>query len=51
MTQRECIKVAFVDCIVVLPRKSGTFKKHRDAVTYLDFQKSFDNVSQRFLKK
>lgn len=49
MTQWECVKVAFVD--KVLPGKSGTFKEHRDAVTYLDFQETFDNVSQRLLKK
>lgn len=49
MTQGECVKAAFVD--KVLPRKSGTFKEHRDAVTYLDFQKALDNVSERLLKK
>lgn len=47
--QWECVKVAFVD--KVLPRKPDTFKEHRDAVTYLDFQKALDNVSQRRLKK
>lgn len=41
--------MAFID--KVLPRISGTFKKHGDAVTYLDFQKAFDNVSLRLLKK
>lgn len=49
MTQRGCVKVAFVD--KVLPGKSGTFKDRRDAATYLDFQKAFDNLSQRFFKE
>lgn len=49
MTQWRGVKVAFVD--KVLPGKSDTFKEHRDAVTYLDFQKAFDNLSQRLLKK
>lgn len=49
MVQRACVKVAFAD--KVLLGKSVTFKEHRDAVTYLDFQKASDNLSQRLLKK
>lgn len=49
MVQWACVKGAFAD--KVRPGKSDTFKEHRDAVTHLHFQKAFDNLSKRLLKK